>query len=63
VQWQPQAPTPPSQGGAVCAGPPLREAKVDSSFVNFVEPQRGHLVPFQRDERTRISLSFPQLAQ
>jgi hypothetical protein len=41
----------------------VREAKVESALVSFEEPQRGHFVPFQRVERTRISLSFPQLSQ
>jgi hypothetical protein len=48
---------PPSQGGADALMPALLEAKVDSFLVSFVEPQRGHLVPFHFAERTRISLS------
>jgi hypothetical protein len=42
---------------------PLLDAKTESFFCNFTEPQRGHFVPFQSLERTRISLSrshFPQ---
>jgi hypothetical protein len=34
------------------------EAKTDSFFSSLVEPQWGQDVPFQRVERTRISLSF-----
>jgi hypothetical protein len=45
--------------------PPLAllEANVENFFDSFVEPQCGHLVPFQSLECTRISASrshFPQ---
>jgi len=43
--------------------PPMLEAKTDSFFSSLVEPQWGHSVPFQREERTRISLSFLQPPQ
>jgi hypothetical protein len=49
----------PVQAGA--SSEPLLEAKTDSFFDSFVEPQAGHLVPFQSLERTRISLCFPHL--
>jgi hypothetical protein len=49
----------PVQAGA--SSPVLLEAKTDSFFDSFVEPQAGHLLPFQSLERTRISLSLPHL--
>jgi hypothetical protein len=47
----------PEHTGA--SSPPPPEAKTESFFVSFVEPQLGHLVPFQSFDRTRISFSFP----
>jgi len=47
----------PVQTGASSPLPP--EAKTESFFESFVEPQLGHFVPFQSFERTRISLSLP----
>jgi hypothetical protein len=41
----------------------VEEAKTENFLESFVEPQCGHLVPFQSLERTRTSLSrshFPQ---
>jgi hypothetical protein len=38
-------------------------ANTDNRLESFVEPQCGHGVPFQRLERTRISLSRPHLSQ
>jgi len=52
----------PEQEGSV-APPPPEDAKTDNFLESFVDPQRGHFVPFQSFERTRISLSeshFPQ---
>ena len=46
------------QEGACSALPPVEDANTDSRLEILVEPQCGHLVPFQRLERTRISLSF-----
>jgi len=37
--------------------PETLEAKTERFFVNFVDPQWGHFVPFQSLDRTRISLS------
>jgi hypothetical protein len=37
---------------------PMLDAKTDSFFCSLVEPQWGQGVPFQRLDRTRISLSF-----
>jgi len=48
------------------ASPPLSalaDAKTESFFSSFVEPQRGHFVPFQSLERTRISLSHSHFSQ
>jgi hypothetical protein len=42
---------------------PVLEAKTENFFPSFVEPHRGHFVPFQSRERTRISLSVSQLWQ
>jgi hypothetical protein len=39
------------------------EAKTESFFSSFVEPQCGHFAPFQRLERTRISLSLSHFSQ
>ena len=46
--------------------PPVGETeaeKTDSFFINWVDPQAGHLVPCQSDDRVRISLSFPHFRQ
>jgi hypothetical protein len=51
------------QLGASGAESPLLEAKTESFFCNFTEPQCGHFVPFHSLERTRISLSRLQLSQ
>ena len=45
------------------AEPPVLEANTDNFFDSLVELQRGHLVPFQSRERTKISLSLSQLWQ
>jgi hypothetical protein len=47
----------PVQAGA--SSPAPLEAKTENFFESFIEPQLGHLVPFQSFERTRISLSLP----
>jgi hypothetical protein len=50
----------------VGASPPLPaadDAKTESLFASFVEPQCGHFVPFQALERTRISLSLSHFSQ
>jgi hypothetical protein len=52
----------PVQAGALSSAPPL-EAKTESFFSNFTEPQRGHFVPFQSVERTSTSLSRLQSVQ
>jgi len=44
------------------AGLPL-DAKTESFFFNFTEPQCGHLVPFHSLERTSTSLSRRQSSQ
>jgi len=41
----------------------MADAKVENFLLNFDEPQRGHLAPFQSEERTRSSLSFSHSAQ
>jgi hypothetical protein len=49
--------------GAALVLPAVADAKVENFFSSLVEPQRGHFVPSQLLERTRISLSrshFPQ---
>jgi len=52
----------PVQAGAASA-PLLAEAKTESFFASFAEPQCGHLLPFQSRERTRISLSRSHFSQ
>jgi hypothetical protein len=51
------------QLGAGLVVPPAEEANTDSRLESLADPQWGHLVPFQRLERTRISLSFSHLLQ
>lgn len=53
----------PEQSPAGAVWPATDEAKTDRFLAIFVEPQCGHLVPFQLLERTRISLSFLQASQ
>lgn len=43
--------------------PAVAEAKTENFFSRRVEPHRGQRVPFQSEERTRISLSVSQAAQ
>ena len=50
-------------GAGAGAAPVVAEAKVENFLASFVEPQRGHLVPVQSLERTRISLSVSHFAQ
>lgn len=62
IQWQLQAPPqqcpPPLPPLATVPGEPaLAAANVENFLDNLFEPQRGHPVPFQSDERTRTSLS------
>lgn len=52
----------PEQAGALSSPLPL-EANTENFFSNFTEPHWGHLVPFQSEERTRISLSRLQAWQ
>lgn len=52
----------PEQFAGSLALPP-DEAKTDSFFSNFTEPQWGHFVPSHALERTRISLSRSHPAQ
>ncbi len=67
-QWHAQPPPqqwPPPEdfaGALAVAGVPAA-AKVENFLSSFAEPQCGHLVPFQFEERTRISLSFPHFSQ
>jgi len=73
AQFSPQAPPPqqppewtwPPQGAQDGAEPAcsLEGANTDSFLVNWVEPQEGQAVPFQSDERTSTSLSFPHFLQ
>jgi hypothetical protein len=51
------------QAGAGSAAPLAEEANTDKRFESLFDPQWGHLVPFQRVERTRISLSFSHFSQ
>jgi hypothetical protein len=51
---------PQLEAAALC---PFAEANTDSFFVRRVEPHAGHAAPRQREDRTRISLSFPHFAQ
>jgi hypothetical protein len=50
-------------GAGVESGAPPDAAKVENFFSSCVEPQRGHAVPFQFEERTSTSLSRPQSSQ
>jgi len=50
------------------AGAPLEDdavdaANTDSFFTSFVDPHSGHFAPFQSEERTSTSLSFPHALQ
>ena len=45
------------------ASPPELEAKTESFLLSFFEPQSGHGVPFQLEERTRTSLSLSHCSQ
>ena len=51
------------QGGTSLPLSATLDAKTDSFLSSFFEPQCGQAVPFQREERTRISLSFLQSPQ
>jgi hypothetical protein len=64
AQWHPQElPRFTLHAGAGSLWWPPEEAKTEKLFDNFVEPQCGHLVPFQRLDRTNNSLSFRHLPQ
>jgi len=51
------------QAGAAPASEAAEEANTDKRFSNFVDPQCGHLVPFQLLDRTSNSLSFSHFSQ
>jgi len=53
----------PEQLGGAPLPPALADANVENFFASFVEPQRGHFVPSQWLERTRISLSCSHFSQ
>jgi hypothetical protein len=61
-QWQPQEPAPLAHEGA-SAPLPSEEAKTESFLESRVEPQWGHLAPFQLLERTSTSLSLSHFSQ
>jgi hypothetical protein len=63
VPHRPHEPELPLQEAASDDSPPALEAKTDNFFVNLVAPHLGQAVPFQRLERTRISLSAPHFSQ
>ncbi len=50
-------------GALLVAAPALAEANVENFLASLVEPQRGHFVPLQSLERTRISLSVAHFSQ
>jgi len=50
-------------GAGLGAAPAVAEANVENFLASFIEPQCGHLVPFQSRERTRISLSVSHCSQ
>jgi hypothetical protein len=56
VPQRPQDVGTPEQLGPASSFPPP-DAKTESFFSNFGEPQRGHFVPFHSVERTSTSLS------
>jgi hypothetical protein len=62
VPQSPHARGVPVHTGSAAVSPDA-EAKTDSFFSSFVEPQWGHGVPSQRVERTNTSLSRSQSAQ
>ena len=53
----------PVHAGAGSAPLPLLEAKTERFFLRRVEPQRGHFVPRQFDDRTRTSLVVSHCSQ
>lgn len=57
----PHEPDVPVQDGISEA--PVLEAKTESFLERLVEPQWGHLVPRQREERTKSSLSLLHCSQ
>ena len=62
----PQPPPPPfigQEGPGPADGLAIFEENTDNFLSNLVEPQWGQRVPFQREERTRISLSLLQSLQ
>jgi hypothetical protein len=48
-----------AHAGADSLSPPL-DAKTENFFSRRVDPQWGQGVPFQSEDRTSNSLSFPQ---
>jgi hypothetical protein len=56
-------PLPLQEAGTLDALPPPDEANTESFLESFVEPQRGHVVPFHLLERTNISLSCSHFSQ
>ena len=66
AQWPPRAPPPPRWPyffSGVFTAPGPAEAKVENFLSSLLEPQCGHLVPLQSDERAKISLSRPHFSQ
>lgn len=64
-QWPPQQPPrlPPDSQDGESLPPPPAAVNVENFFASLVEPQCGHEVPLQSEERTRISLSRSHLPQ
>ena len=58
-----QSPPPPPAPVADPAPEPPEEAKTENFLSSRVEPHFGQRVPFQSDDRTRISLSASHDAQ
>lgn len=57
------AQSPPPPLGALDAEPAVDDANTENFFSSRVDPHFGQRVPFQSDERTRISLSTSHDAQ
>jgi hypothetical protein len=63
VPHMPQDRGVPVHDGASLLALAVEEAKTENFLDSFVEPQRGHWVPAQSLERTRISLSCSHFSQ
>jgi hypothetical protein len=63
VPQRPQERGLPLHEGPGSDAPPFEDAKTESFFWSFLDPQSGQAVPFQSLERTSTSLSRLQPPQ